>query len=82
MRLRNFVPAALGVIAAGAAYTLFVRPWHLRWGATDEENTMPLPGDDIKPDAGVSVTHAVTIDAAPGVVWGWLIQIGQGRRVL
>jgi hypothetical protein len=79
MRLRNVIPATLGLIAAGAAYTLFVRPWHLRWGATDDENTMPLPGDDIKPDAGVSVTHAVTIDASPDVVWRWLVQIGQGR---
>ena len=32
--------------AALAVYALFVRPWHLRWGATDEELKMSLPGDE------------------------------------
>lgn len=70
-----------GLIAAGsiAAYLFAVRPWHLRWGATDEELTEALPGDDVKPDAGVQVTHAVTIDAPPETVWQWLVQIGQDR---
>ena len=56
---------ALGAAAAGmgaiAAYALMVRPWHLRWGATDEELTEPLPGDEVKSDAGDQVTHAITI---------------------
>jgi hypothetical protein len=67
----------LGAVAAG--YIFAVRPWHLRWGATDEELTEKLPGDDVKPDAGIQVTHAVTIDAPPETVWKWLVQIGQDR---
>ncbi len=32
---------------AGTVYSLVVRPRHLRWGATDAERTMPLPGDEL-----------------------------------
>jgi hypothetical protein len=68
-----------GIGALAAGYALVVRPWHLRWGATDEELNESLPGDEIKPEAGVQVTHAVTIDAPAETVWKWLVQIGQGR---
>jgi len=75
--------AILGFSAIGAgalgAYLGVIRPWHLRWGATDEEIQMNLPGDEVKPDAGIQVTHAVTIDAPATEIWKWLAQIGQGR---
>jgi hypothetical protein len=79
MKLNSIAKAFLGLTAAGVAYVLLVRPWHLRWGTTEEELAMPLPGDDVKPEAGISVTHAVTIDTTPENVWRWLVQIGQGR---
>lgn len=71
-----------GAFAAGTAllaYDRYVRPWHLRWGATDEEIDEPLPGDEIKPEANVQVTHAISIDAPQEDVWKWLVQIGQDR---
>ena len=34
---KSLLMGALGGAAALAAYALLVRPWHLRWGATDEE---------------------------------------------
>lgn len=79
MKLNNAAKAILGLGAIGATYAFAIRPWHLRWGATDEELAMPLPGDDVKYHAGVSVNHAITIDAPPESVWKWLVQIGQGR---
>ncbi len=82
MKTRSIYTIA-GMTAAGAAaylaYKNYVRPWHLRWGATDEELTEALPGDDVKADAGVQITHAITIDAPPDAVWRWLVQIGQNR---
>jgi hypothetical protein len=69
--------AAIG--AAGLAYFLFARPWHLRWGATHEELSAPLPGDAICPNSAGQVTHAITIDAQPEMVWPWIMQIGQDR---
>jgi hypothetical protein len=35
--------------AAVGGYVWYVRPWHLRWGATDAEVAMSLPGDDLEP---------------------------------
>ena len=62
-----------------AIYTLAIRPWHLRWGAADEEVDDPLPGDELVQDAKLNATHAVSIQAPPAQVWSWLVQIGQGR---
>jgi len=73
----------VGLAAAGsaaiAAYVLAIRPWHLRWGSTDEEVDLPLPGDDLLPQAKLKATHAITIQAGPAHVWPWLVQLGQGR---
>lgn len=74
-----------GVIAwfGGAALVLMgyvkaLRPWHSRWGATDDEVARSMPGDGIIPMAA-STTRALTIDRAPHDVWPWVVQIGYGR---
>lgn len=68
--------------AAGSAWALYrhaIRPWHIRWGATDEEVARSMPGDDLISDANLCTTRAITIAAPPKKVWPWLAQIGQGR---
>lgn len=75
-------------------YITIVRPWFLRWGATDAEVKLTLPGDDIVPQPWGTVpgrqvrehgghplnaTRAITIDAPASAIWPWLVQIGQGR---
>ncbi len=81
MRKRSLTVAAAGAtgVAALAAYVFAVRPWHLRWGATEAEARVVLPGDEIVPDASESVTHAVTINAPVWLVWPWLVQVGQNK---
>jgi hypothetical protein len=64
---------------ATALYAFVFRPWMLKWGATVEEQTRPLPGDDIEPDAEYVTTRATTIQAPAASVWPWLIQMGQDR---
>ena len=54
---------------------LFIRPWHLRWGATTEDISRAMPGDL----EHIGWTRAITIEAAPEEVWPWLMQWGQGR---
>ncbi|MFC9964557.1 MULTISPECIES: SRPBCC family protein [Nocardia] len=49
------------------------------WGATSQEATAAMPGDDLLADAGLQTTRAVTIDAPPAAVWPWLVQMGPGR---
>jgi hypothetical protein len=57
----------------------FVRRWHTRWGATDEEVAAEMPGDHLIPGCPVSWTRAITIDAPPAAVWPWLVQAGFGK---
>jgi hypothetical protein len=79
---RRVRPGRLGWAAALAAMTVeFVlyRRWHQRWGATDAEVGMPLPGDDLVSQPEFHATRAVTIDAPPEAVWPWIVQMGYGR---
>ena len=62
-----------------ATYGLLVRPWHLRWGATEDEVRRPLPGDDLVPTPIVAATRAITIDCPSEQVWPWLVQQGYAR---
>jgi hypothetical protein len=65
--------------AAISAYLLWVRPWQLRWGATNEEVARVMPGDEVVPRPTFNATRAITIKATPGKIWPWLVQIGFGR---
>lgn len=71
------VIASALALSGYAIVAAFARQWHERWGATDEEVAMPLPGDELMEYA--SANHAITIDAPPEAVWPWLVQIGQDR---
>jgi hypothetical protein len=66
-------------LAVMAAYVLLVGPRLRRWGATDAEVARTMPGDELLPSHAASTTRAVTIDAPPGRVFPWLLQIGYGR---
>ncbi|ELZ87623.1 hypothetical protein C453_04694 [Haloferax elongans ATCC BAA-1513] len=72
---------ALGIAGATLAgsYLLALRPWHRRWGTTDDEASETLPGDDFVDDADWQSTRAITIAAPARAVWPWLVQMGQGR---
>src|SRR4051794_18649100 len=72
-RLLFALSALIGV------YSLVVRPWHLRWGATEDEARASLLGDDLVPQPRLRSTRALTIDASVRDVWLWLAQIGQHR---
>src|SRR5262245_4470386 len=83
MRLEH--PVARTAALAGcltvllAVYASIVRPWFRRWGATDAEVSMALPGDDIVSAATARETRAIAIAAPARYVWPWVAQIGQDR---
>jgi hypothetical protein len=52
---------------------------YLRWGATDQEISESLPGDDLLSSANLIATRAVSIHASSELVWPWIAQLGQGR---
>jgi hypothetical protein len=70
-RARGSMVAAAIAGAIGVVYRVILKPWHLRWGATDEETTRDMPGDDLLPGA-IPATRAITIAASPEEIWPWL----------
>jgi hypothetical protein len=68
-----------GVALATAAYALAIRPWQLRWGASVEEATGPVAGDDTIAEPDITATRAITIRTTAENVWPWIAQLGQGR---
>jgi hypothetical protein len=68
----------VGAAAALTGYTRFIRPWTLTWGATPEEVSSRLPGDDLVRGQYVT-THAITIARPATQVWPWLVQMGYQR---
>jgi hypothetical protein len=76
-RLRT---AAIALVAAlGVLYPLLRRPI-LTWGATTEEASSHLPGDELLEDADGVSTRGITIDAPAAVIWPWLAQMGPSPR--
>jgi len=67
------------VVMAVSLYLLSIRPWQLRWGASDYEVAREMPCDDFIVDPTFNATRAVTIDAPPEMIWPWLLQIGHKR---
>ena len=67
------------IAVAMVLYIRFLRPWYLRWGATDEEVKQSIPGDEEITQANYQSTRAITINAQAASIWPWLVQMGQGR---
>ena len=60
-------------------YLAIMRPWQLRWGATDDEINRSLPGDEIVPQPTFNATRAVTIHAPAENIYPWIVQMGVTR---
>jgi hypothetical protein len=73
------IGAGVATAVALPAYYVLVRPWHTRWGATDEEVERAMPGDDLVQGPRDVSTRAITIRAAPADLWPWLVQMGYQR---
>ncbi len=77
MQLFTFIITSMLFIVL--CYFKLLRPWQLRWGATDDEVKCTMPGDDIVQKPHFVATRAVSIKAPPTEVWKWIVQIGSGR---
>jgi hypothetical protein len=60
-------------------YLALLRPWQLRWGATDDEIKRAMPGDDIVGQPSFNATRAVTINAPAEAIYPWIVQMGVTR---
>ena len=69
----------LMVAGVSAFYLRFIRPWQLRWGATDSEVARLMQGDDVIESPTFNATRAVTIQARPEHIFPWIVQMGVTR---
>lgn len=66
-------------IVLALVYFALIRPWQLRWGATDVEINRPMPGDEMVEKPSFNATRAVTIHAPAENIYPWIVQMGVGR---
>jgi len=69
--------AGSGILAVVVMFALL--PWMDRWGATSEEIAASLSGDELVLSPRISYTRAITIHAAPGEIYPWIVQLGAER---
>lgn len=69
------------IVIAGVVltYLFVIRPWHLKWGATEQEAMLSLPGDNMVLGPDFIATRGITIHSTPELIWPWIIQIGSKR---
>ncbi len=79
-QLKRFIKYTIIFYAIIAlVYWVWVRPTHLKWGATTAEMNMKLPGDELISTDRVVTTRAINIKATKEKVWPWIAQTGQNR---
>jgi hypothetical protein len=80
MKARTIAGTGLLLAAAVMAYLKLGRRRVLNWGATQDEVQRSMPGDEVLRDAALQTTRAITIEAGPGDIWPWLVQMGPRPR--
>lgn len=75
----NIILTFILLAVLAVAYFIWIRPWQLRWGATDEEVRRPMPGDGVVAKPSFDATRAVTVQAPPQSIYPWIVQMGMTR---
>jgi hypothetical protein len=81
VRLRKLIESISGAFQIALHLLLYpvLRPRRRRWGSTEEERSLRLPGDELVPEPQWTYNHAISIRCPRSAVWAWLAQLGQGR---
>jgi hypothetical protein len=78
--MKRLIGICIVLAAAAVLYARRLREPILTWGATADEASARLPGDELLEDADGVATRAITIDAPASAVWPWLAQMGPAPR--
>lgn len=73
---RRLVRTVITFLVVMVVYNFFILPWLLRWGATKEEFSRTLPGDELIVNKEYKNTLAITVNAPPSRIWPWVVQMG------
>jgi hypothetical protein len=60
-------------------YFAWLRDYQMNWGASVEEITRYMAGDEMQERPEFNTTRAVEINATPEQIWPWIVQMGYGR---
>jgi hypothetical protein len=69
-----FATIIIGVVAI-----VLLMPRMDRWGASADEISASLPGDDLVPSPRIHYTRAISINASPEQIYPWIVQLGADR---
>ena len=70
----------IGIILVFALfYFIWLREYQMNWGATAEDVSRYMPGDELLENPEFNSTRAVEIDAPPEQIWPWIVQMGNTR---
>jgi hypothetical protein len=79
MKPKNLMWIICAAVGITVFYMKWIRPWQLRWGATDEELDRAMPGDADVLMPSFDATRGVTVHAPPEAIYPWIVQIGMTR---
>ena len=75
-----YILVAVPLVAVGATAAAIVASGsNRRLGATRDEATRTLPGDELLDRLDIQADRAITIAAPPDRVWPWIAQLGQNK---
>ena len=79
--MRNLIKSMLIIIFITLLqlliYDRFLKPIIITWGASENEISMPMAGDDKA--LTITSTRAISINSSRSDVWKWLMQLGADR---
>lgn len=69
----------LAAIVIGVIAVALLMPSMDRLGASSDEISASLPGDELVPSPNIGYTRAVSINASPEQIYPWIVQLGADR---
>ena len=69
----------IGLAVLAILYFAWLRDWQMNWGATTEEATRYMAGDELLENPTLDATRAVEIEGSPEQIWPWIVQMGYKR---
>jgi hypothetical protein len=69
-----FAAVVISVVAI-----VLLMPLMDRWGASPQEISASLPGDELVPSPNIGYTRGISIEASPEQIYPWIVQIGAGK---
>ena len=66
-----FAAIVIGLIAV-----VLLMPWMDRWGASPQEISASLPGDELVLSPNIGYTRGISVNASSEQIYPWIVQIG------